>query len=234
MRRHGRAECDPDRSLGGHVKLKRLHAFVLDKLCELAYEVHTLHRIWYKGAAQYRHMVWWRPLQRVKRLGALVATGPLSESVPLARQTSLQHKTPRGAAPEDQVLGVQALAAIAAVYAACWNEQAPEYWQVLPKHTTPPNSHHRIDSRIRSQAYDALARLLDTLMNMKQASRACYARSHAHLVTPPAPMYAPTCMALMAICARICTLCELLVRGQGPDEGIRAWCRVLSQNELIL
>ena len=57
MRRHGRAEHDPDESLGGHVRLKKLHAFVLEKLCELAYEVHTLQRIWYKGAAQYLSLI---------------------------------------------------------------------------------------------------------------------------------------------------------------------------------
>lgn len=234
MRRHGKAEHGLDKSSAVHVRLRRLHKFVLEQLCELAQEVHTLHRIWYKGAAQYRHMVWWRPLQRVKKLGVHVVTGPLSEIVPLARQTSLQHIPPQGTFHEAPVLGVQALTAMAAVYAACWNEPTPEYWHLLPKHTVPPISKQSIDPCVQAEAYHAFARLVDTLVNMKLASRMCYARIHAHLMTPPAPMYAPTCMALMAICARICKICGLLLHGQGSNEGIKTWCCILSRNELIL
>lgn len=45
----------------------------------------------------------------------------------------------------------------------------------------------------------------------------------AHLRTPPAPMHAPTCMVLLAICARICTLCDTLVHGHGKSESLEGW-----------
>lgn len=111
-----------------HLRLRKLHRFVLGELRELSYEVHMLHRVWYKGAAQYRHMVWWRQLQRVQKLGARAVTGPLANSVPLARDMRWQRGVVQHTSPSEPVNGVKALRALAALYAACWDEEEPKYW----------------------------------------------------------------------------------------------------------
>lgn len=168
------------------VRLRKLHRLVLENLRLLAQELHVLHRIWYKGAAQFRHMVWWRPIQRVKKLGTRTTTGILASSVPLARGSMTTAQSPT--TPESPVLGVQVLTNIATVYAACWNETCVA-WDTydhlthsrLPRHERPA-SQQTIDAASSAQLLDALVQFTHALECMEECSRQCYSyvsRRHA-------------------------------------------------------
>lgn len=99
------------------VILRKCHRFLHAKLRELAAEVYVLHRLWYKGAAQFRHMVWWRPVRRVKALAARITTGCLAHSVPLARGDA-----PATRRSAEEVVGVRLLRRVADAYAAHWGD----------------------------------------------------------------------------------------------------------------
>ena len=126
------AQADERARLPGALpgQLRRTHRHLLHVLRLLATETHALHRIWYKGSAQFRHMLWWKPVHRVRVLGAKIATGPLEQSVPLARSsgassgTATQHPVvplERGGASAH---GAVVLWQLAEVYASLWGEQA--------------------------------------------------------------------------------------------------------------
>ena len=118
--------------------LRRSHRTLLAGLRALAYELHVLHRLWYKGRAQFRHMVWWRPLQRVRRIGSAAVTGPLAGSVPLARAAAPPQPTDALVETDGtRVVGADVLWAIADVHASLWGAEAPSCAH-LEKRGAPP------------------------------------------------------------------------------------------------
>ncbi|WFD19981.1 hypothetical protein MCAP1_002225 [Malassezia caprae] len=120
------------------VILRKCHRFLHAKLRELAAEVQVLHRLWYKGAAQFRHMVWWRPVRRVKVLAARITTGSLAQSVPRARGDA--PPTRRSA---EEVVGVRTLRRLADAYASHWGDARVSWSSHLQGHLqTPPAPMH--------------------------------------------------------------------------------------------
>lgn len=117
--RQGSAEATRAPSLP--VTLRRHQRMIHADLRALSTEIHVLHRLWYKGAAQFHRMVWWRPLRRVRVLGMRIAAGHLAGSVPLARSCA----PPRASTDTGATLGVALLASTAAAYAALWEQRPP-------------------------------------------------------------------------------------------------------------
>ena len=116
------------------VVLRKSHRFLLAKLRELAAEVQVLHRLWYKGAAQFRHMVWWRPVRRVKVLASRITTGSLAQSVPRVRGDA--PPTPRRTDAPDEVVGVRVLRSVADAYVSHWDD-AHASWSRCVSRTYP-------------------------------------------------------------------------------------------------
>ncbi|WFD27505.1 hypothetical protein MNAN1_002502 [Malassezia nana] len=147
------------------VILRKSHRFLLSKLREWAADVHVLHRLWYKSAAQFRHMVWWRPVRRVKVLAARITTGSLAQSVPRMRS---HPPTRRMSTPEqDEVVGVRLLRSIAEAYAAHWGD-TPCTWDSLPKQEAPPRTPWPTASA--DAVREAAQALAEALTEMEQQS----------------------------------------------------------------
>ncbi|WFD36107.1 hypothetical protein MCUN1_002978 [Malassezia cuniculi] len=188
--------------------LRRSHRALLGGLQSLAYELTVLHRIWYKGRAQFRYMKWWLPLQRIRRLGSIIATGSLQGTVPLARSMEAPDQSVM-VASDERVVGTEVLWAIADMYAALWGEE-PSSCASLDKYNGPQRP---ADKKLADAIVAACAELVNLLMQLEQACLTCSAAVLAHLRTPPAPMHAPTCMGIIATIARIVSLAKVLVSG---------------------
>lgn len=199
--------------------LRRSHRTLLAGLRTLAYELHVLHRLWYKGRAQFRHMVWWRPLQRVRRIGSAAVTGPLAGSVPLARAAAPPPQPSDALVETDgaRVVGVDVLWAIADVHASLWGAEAQSCAH-LEKRGTPTCAPDPVLVDAARELAHELAELLGAL---HAACRACLAAIEAHLRTPPAPMHAATCVALIAVIARIAACADEVRGADGPLTSVR-------------
>lgn len=211
--------------------LRRSHRALLAGLRGLSYELALIHRIWYKGSAQFRHMKWWAPLQRIRRLGGLIATGSLAGTVPLGR--SIEDTSNAGALialDDGRIVGTEMLWAIADLYAALWG-QAPATCETcvctdsLEKYTGQVKP---ADKELASCVASLANELVSLLKQLENACRTCtscvYADSAliAHLRTPPAPMHASTCMGIISVVARINAISGLLIHGaEDPLEGIK-------------
>ncbi|SHO78438.1 Uncharacterized protein MSYG_2783 [Malassezia sympodialis ATCC 42132] len=196
------------------VVLRKSHRFLLAKLRELAAEVQVLHRLWYKGAAQFRHMVWWRPVRRVKVLASRITTGSLAQSVPRVRGDA--PPTPRRTDAPDEVVGVRVLRSVADAYVSHWDD-AHASWSSLPKYEAPPRAALPATQR---DAVQAVARdLASALMDVEEQCTLCYAHLQGHLQTPPAPMHAPVSLAVMAVCARMARLAREMRLGEDGATG---------------
>lgn len=200
--------------------LRRSHRTLLAGLRALAYELHVLHRLWYKGRAQFRHMVWWRPLQRVRRIGSAAVTGPLAGSVPLARAAAPPQPTDALVETDGtRVVGADVLWAIADVHASLWGAEAPSCAH-LEKRGAPPTC--APDPALADAARELAQELAELLGALHAACRACLAVIEAHLRTPPAPMHATTCVALIAVLARIAACADEVRGADGPLASVRS------------
>ena len=205
-----RAKKDKAKPPSPPIRLRKWHRTFLPVLREMASEVHILHRLWYKSHAQFRHMVWWRPVQRVHKRGCDVITGSLAQSVKKARGGALY---PSSASVADEpAMSVQALTSLVRLYEAFWSATPTVSWDTMPKHDTPPLE-TACDPVYRAAAYDAVLQWQQSLQALEEACEVCFGRLQTHLRTPPAPMHTPTCMAVMAVCARLAALCRILIKG---------------------
>ncbi|PKI84874.1 hypothetical protein MVES1_001367 [Malassezia vespertilionis] len=190
------------------VVLRKHQKFMVCALRDLAAELHLLHRIWYKTHTQLRHMVWWRPLHRIRVLGKRLVTGPLHGAVPRSG-VQLPSEAPTSAVQTlpfaAHVHAPRYLYKIALAYTAMWDAQ-PTTWESLPRYATPPTQAPRAAAFAAAwEEGQCVAQLAEAL---GRASMQCCARLDAHLHTPPAPMHAPTAMAVYACVAKIAAVCR--------------------------
>ncbi|WFD23616.1 hypothetical protein MEQU1_002310 [Malassezia equina] len=160
------------------VILRKSHRCLLAQLRELAAEVQVLHRLWYKGAAQFRHMVWWRPIRRVKVLAARITTGSLAQSVPRARGDACPR--PTSADPRQDVMGVRLLRSLADAYVSHWGETETSWSRYvtlihtsLPKLEAPPC--HTLPIAQHDAVRAAAQALWGALSEVEEQCALCYA-----------------------------------------------------------
>ena len=225
--------------------LRKHQRALIAELREIATETHTLHRIWYKHHAQLRHMVWWRRVRCVRQLGCRIATGPLARSVPTAGSMRAAPSMPSETAcvplaADAHVLGTELLWRLAQAYTSLWDQDASGWERYvraslcsLPRFPTPPSQKPRKSVYVR--ALRAAQALRSAVKELERRSQACFVYvcptlTHryiqAHLTTPPAPMHAALCMALVSVCAHLAAVCERMVLG--PGESLDRLCRILA------
>ncbi|WFD45885.1 hypothetical protein GLX27_000510 [Malassezia furfur] len=102
-------------------------------------------------------------------------------------------------AADAHVLGTELLWRLAQAYTSLWDQDASG-WESLPRFPTPPSQKPRKSVYVR--ALRAAQALRSAVKELERRSQACFVYIQAHLTTPPAPMHAALCMALVSVFAR--------------------------------
>lgn len=184
-------EKDVASSKSTAVRLRKYHRSFLAALEQLSEELHILHRIWYKGRLQYRHMVWWRPVQRVLRHGSISVTGSLAQSVPLGSGARPRRTLPTASSDASCVALFQSMAA---AYYALWDDSSPAAWDryvgasslSLPRREAQPRA-STVAPAHRAAMREAARALKADLAALVRACHHCFAYVWLLTQTRPSP-----------------------------------------------